>query len=249
MSAALAELHRLGRIGDTLRFHSYPRSVLLGRHQHFDREVHADRRLRTKLEFARRITGGGAIYMCPGILAWDIVTDRASIAGGLAAASECICTGVASGLKQLCLPAQYRPPNDVEIRGRKVCGSSGSFDGSTLICQGTVLIDFDMAEMSEALVSSEDESGRVNLHMRVASLAKFLSSVPGRDEIKSALVAGFSRVFGRPLTADMLGEEETKLADRMLAEEIGTDEFVFGDRLPPVEVNQAGVIDKKAPAL
>src|SRR5262249_24501119 len=151
MSAALTELHRAGRIPDTLRLHHYPRSVLLGRHQNFAKDVQTSPRLRKQLEFARRITGGGAIYMSPVILAWDYIGERGSVGGQLLSATERVCSGIADGLRRLGLPARYRPINDVQIEGRKVCGSSGAFDGPTLICQGTVLIAFDMAEMCKAL--------------------------------------------------------------------------------------------------
>src|SRR5215471_19250569 len=76
LTAALAELHRAGQCPDTLRFHLYPPSVLIGRNQALERVVNPSYCRRNSIEIARRITGGGAVFMSPGVLAWDIVAER-----------------------------------------------------------------------------------------------------------------------------------------------------------------------------
>jgi len=226
MSAALLELHRAGRIPDSVRFHRYPRSVLIGRHQ--DLEKCAADPMDASLELARRISGGGAVYMRPEILAWDIVINRAALADGLAGASERFGTAVAWGLSRLGVPAQYCSPNDVIVNGRKVSGSSGSFEGATLMYQGTVLVRFDMAEMADALVGKEDLVGRNALRTRVISLAEALGRLPALDDVRDALIGGFSDAFGRSFVWDAPGREELDLAERLLRDEFGTDEFVHG---------------------
>jgi lipoate-protein ligase A len=138
MTAALADLRRDNRIGDTVRFHSYPKSVLVGRHQVLADAIHVDRCKAAKIEIARRFTGGGAVYMAPGALAWDVVMARNALGTRLDRSASIICEAVASGLSRLGLSARFRPPNDIEVGGRKICGSSGYFDGGTLVYQGTI---------------------------------------------------------------------------------------------------------------
>ena len=49
------------------------------------------------------------------------------------------------------IDARFRPRNDIEVGGQKLCGTGGFFDGDTLFYQGTVLIDVDPARMMACL--------------------------------------------------------------------------------------------------
>ena len=128
-TAALLELHRIGATPDTIRFHRYPRSVLIGRNQALDREVDIERCHRTGVEIARRVTGGGAVYMSSGILAWDIVAGRSRLGDSLGEVTLKIGSAIAAGLRRLGSPAKADAQGAVDIQGRKVSGSSGGFDG------------------------------------------------------------------------------------------------------------------------
>ncbi|HWM49082.1 MAG TPA: biotin/lipoate A/B protein ligase family protein [Xanthobacteraceae bacterium] len=232
VTAALAELHRAGSVPDTLRFHRYPRSVLLGRHQVLDREIDTEQCRRRNLEIARRVTGGGAVYMCPGILAWDLVMDRAQLGARLGAAAEHVCATVADGLRRLGVAARVDPPNDIVIDGRKVSGSSGAFDGPALVHQGTVVLEFDRAEMAGVLKA---RPGRLAPAARVTSLAESLGRAPTADEVRDALTAAMSHAWGASVREAELSADERALAQVLLEREIGTDAFVFGTDAPDAE--------------
>ena len=230
MTATLAELHAALRISDTLRFHVYPRSVLLGRHQPLVQAVEGNFCARNNIELARRVTGGGAVYMSPGVLAWDLVMSRRSF-GALDRASATICAAVAGGLSRLGLVARFRPKNDIEVGGRKVSGSSGYSDGSSLIHQGTVLIDVDFEEMAAAL-------GFPPRHLRehLATVRGTLGRTPELDEVKRAIGEGISRALGRPLVDGMISADERAVAGRHY-QELGSDSFVESGEMgvtPPV---------------
>lgn len=220
VTAALVESHRAGACSDTLRFHLYPPSVLIGCSQNLRDAVNVDYCRSNGIEIARRVTGGGAVYMSPGILAWDVVTERHRFGPTLAESATQICGGVASGLARLGLPAHYRPLNAVEIGGRKVCGAGGAFDGPTLAYQGTVLVTFDITDMASALPQLLDP---------VTSVATFLGHAPGMAEIKAVLIAGFAEAWRTEIAAGALTVREQALADRLFAHDIGTDAFVAGD--------------------
>src|SRR6202012_846681 len=150
VTAALTELHVAGHIPDTLRFHRYRRSVLVGRHQNLTQEIDVTYCRQTGVGIARRITGGGAVYMGPGILAWDIVAGRRQFGATLGNASLRIGGAVAAVLGRLGFAAALND-RGVEIDGAKVCGFGGAFEGSTLVMQGSLLIDFDRNEMAAVL--------------------------------------------------------------------------------------------------
>lgn len=220
MSAALSELHLAGRIPETLRFHAYPRSVLIGRHQVLDQVTDRRECLAREVEIARRITGGGAVYMAPGVLAWDLVVERARL-GSLPAASATICGAVASALCGLGFPAHFRAPGDVVVAQRKVSGSAGWYDGNTLVYQGAVLVDADLGEMADLLRLASDRSVRP-----VASLASLADAVPGLDAVASAIGLAMADALGCPLLNGAMKQIELDLGHRLLEEEIGTTQFI-----------------------
>ncbi len=232
LTAALAELHRNGNLPDMLRFQHFPPSAIIGRHQSLSCEVRLAHCRAHGIETARRMTGGGAIYMGPGLLGWELIAGRAHLGGDLGETTRTLCEGLARGLSGLGLDARFRPRNDIEVEGRKVSGTGGYRDGGTLVFQGTVLIDFDIADMAAALVlpvAKLDRKGLDALAARVVSLRELLGRVPAMRDVQDAVTAGLAGALGlAPLRGEIDGRAET-LAALMLADEFGRDAFVAGD--------------------
>lgn len=223
MTAALAALHQPGEGAMTLRFQHFPPSVLLGRHQALRQAVRVEACRARGVEIARRATGGGAVYMDPAILAWDVVADRRQFGGRLEAAAESICAALCAGLATLGVRAWFAPPGAVMVEGRKLCGTSGLFDGATLLFQGTLLIDLDVAAMAAALVETHAE-----LAGRVVGLAELLGHRPSTEAVIAAITAGFFETFGVAFAPSEPTSDELALAERLLAEEFGSEAFVAG---------------------
>jgi lipoate---protein ligase len=118
-TAALAELHRCGQSPDMMRLCMFPRSVLVGCHQRLADAVRVKVCGRFRIEIARRMTGGCAVYMSPDVLAWDVAAERYSFRRRLGEVSVRISSGIAGELARFGLPARFRSLNDVEIDGRK----------------------------------------------------------------------------------------------------------------------------------
>src|ERR1041384_6651480 len=223
VTAAMLELHRIGAIPETIRFHRYPRAVLIGRNQNLAQEVDVERCRRDGIEIARRVTGGGAVYMSPRILAWDIVAGRARFDDRLDGASRRINSAVASGLGRLGCLAEVNAQGAVEVDGGKVSGLSAGFDGPTVIMQGIVLIEFDQTEMTGLLKSPSGAAA-----IDVTSLADRLGRVPGVEEVRSALLAELPDAWDGASVTSELRADELELAEKRLVEDIGTDAFVMG---------------------
>ena len=231
LTAAIAEMHRTGAIPDTLRFQHFHPSAIVGRHQSLAREVRLDRCREKGVETARRMTGGGAIYMGPGLLGWELIADRARVPGGLEAITHRLCTGLAAGLSGLGIDAAFRPRNDIEVDGRKISGTGGYIDGRTLVFQGTVLMDFDVADMADVLVLPTmklDRRGLAALADRVTSLRALLGQSPAVEEVCAAVARGLAEAIGSAPERGLLTGQEQSLANRLFDEEIGTEAFVNG---------------------
>lgn len=228
MTAALVDLHSRGASAETVRFHRYPACVLLGKSQDVEQAADVAYCRRTGIEIARRVTGGGAVFMSPRMLAWDVVIDRRAWGCDLSEATRSICGGVAAGLRRLGVAARYRPPNDIEIGGRKVSGSSGYCEGRSAVLQGTVLIEDEVTVMARAL-----RLPQAQVRERLTCVADALGSVPSMPSILEAATLGLADALGCELVHDRVSDEESALCDALFDDEIGTDAFVAGRSAVP----------------
>ena len=226
---ALIDAHGAGRIPDTVRFLRFRPSALVGLHQMLSHEVRLDYCARHGIEVGRRITGGGGLYLDEGQLGWELVLQRRALGANLAATAARICRAAAAGLQRLGVPAEFRPRNDIEVAGRKIGGTGGVIDGETLFFQGTLLAEFDPARMIEALRVPVEKLARRDLddaRRRVITLRELLGRVPAFEEIQAALLAGFREHLGLDPHWDKASGYEEQLAQQLLEEQFGTEDFV-----------------------
>lgn len=242
--SALIDLHALGRVPDTIRFLRFSPSALVGRHQAISHELKLGYCRDNGIGLVRRITGGGAIYLDPGQLGWEVVLSRKRLPmPALADYTRALCEAVADGLSRaFAIDARFRPRNDIEVGGRKLCGTGGFFDGDTLFFQGTVLIDADPARVMSCLNVPEAKLKKRDLDKaenRLTTLTALLGRAPEVAHVQDAVLSGLGERLGLALEASTPTEEEEALAQKLHDEEIGTDDFVFSIDDP----RQAGVLD------
>ncbi len=229
---ALIELHRAGRVPDTVRFLRFPPTALVGRHQAVSHELRLDHIRANSIGIVRRITGGGAIYLDPNQVGWELVLSRKRLPmPALGDYTSAICKAVADGLStSFGIDARFRPRNDIEVDGRKLSGTGGFFDGDTLIYQGTVLVDVDPTAMMACLNVPRAKLEKRDLdkaESRVVTLKALLGRAPETEEVHAALLDGLARNLGLSFDHAAPSSEEEALARHHLDSEIGTDEFVF----------------------
>jgi lipoate-protein ligase A len=227
-TAALAELHADGRIGNTLRFHRYPASVLIGRHQVPEQAIRIDACKAAGIEIARRVTGGGSVYMAPGALAWDLIVSRKRTGAAPGDVARMIGGGIAAGLARLGIAARYRAENEIVVDGRKLCGMSGYYDGDTIAYQGTILIDTDLRDMGRYLrMAFPSADTTLALTARLTTVCECLVRTPGSHEIQSAIGTGLANALRCESVDGTISAEERALADECFRKTYGRDAFVF----------------------
>jgi lipoate---protein ligase len=229
---ALIELHKSGRIPDTIRFMRFPPTALVGRHQAINHEIELEHVRANGIGLVRRITGGGAIYLDPGQVGWEVVLSRRRVPmPSLPDYAQAICEGVAGGLSTAFgIAARFRPRNDIEVDGQKLSGAGGFFDGDTLIYQGTVLIDVDPAAMLACLNVPRARQEKRDLdraETRITTLKALLGRAPSVEAVHEAVLAGLSAKLDLALESESPTPGEETLARARHDTEIGTDDFVF----------------------
>lgn len=226
---ALIEAHNDRQIPETIRFLRFRPAALVGLHQILSHEVRLEYCARHGIEVGRRITGGGGLYLDAGQVCWELALERERLAGDLATIAARICAAAAAGLRRLGVAAEFRPRNDIEIGGRKLCGTGGVIDGRTLFFQGTLLADFDPERMIEALRVPVEKLARRDLddaRRRVITLREALVAMPPVAEIQAALLEGFREGLDLEPQWGEVTHHEERLARRLHDEQFGTEEFV-----------------------
>ena len=227
MTATLIERHARRQIPDTLRLHRYHTSVLLGAGQQADEAADLDHCRLSGIDIARRVTGGGAVFMAPEMLAWDLIVDRARLGGHRAVVTARLCSGIARGLSRLGVDARFRPPNDIVIGRHKVSGSSGYASGRSVALQGTVMIGNDLPTMAAALRIPLAE-----LRSRVTCLNNHVSGELDAANVSQCVVSGLIEALEDEFIRSSPTDDEIGDCETLLRNEIGLDEFVLGKAGP-----------------
>ena len=239
LDSALLTARAEGSSPDTLRFLRFsPPVALVGYHQSVAEEIRVDYCREVGIDINRRITGGGAIYFDAGQLGWETICSYQALGQGLhmERITQALCGAAAQGLRALGVDAGFRPRNDIEVHGRKISGTGGSFDGECFLFQGTLLIDFNLQNLIKALRIPTEKLNRRELSSaaeRVTSMKEQLGFVPPLGEIQAVLADAFREVFGITFEAGGLTPREEELfADELAV--MRSDSWIYGDRLPSV---------------
>ena len=220
---AVARTVGKGRTLSTVRFWIEENAVIIGRFQDPSLEVNLEACKKHGTAVARRFTGGGAVYHDSGNLNWAVALGRdhplvRSSCINIPFVYSKLSSGVLQGLKDLGVDAEFVPPSDIRIQGRKVSGTAGALKWGTVFFHGTLLVSSDLRVIEEVLDTQQP----------VVSIPRFVRSVKkpmitlqealarnvGMDEVKERLKEGFQRALGIRLEPGALTPEEKEfLAD------------------------------------
>ncbi len=201
----------------TFRFLQFaPTCALVGYHQMVGIEIHKPYCETNKIEINRRLTGGGAILFDPTQIGWEVICQvkDLSVSREYEAITEWICRGPVQALNQMGVPAAFRPRNDIEVKGRKISGTGGVFEGEALLFQGTLLMDFDAELMVRALqipLQKITDKEIASAKERVTCLREQLDPIPPLEKVKAAIVRACSEVYGVAFEPGDLTKEEERL--------------------------------------
>jgi len=218
LNRALLEARQAGEAPSTLRFLRFTPSALVGRHGDPAKELDLEFCRAQGIAVQRRITGGGAIYMDPDVLGWELYLDKAEAGSAeMAAISRRICEAGARAIAELGAAAEFRAPTDIVVGGRKISGTGGAIDGNALVYQGTLLIDFDVARMLRAL-GVADARTHAGARAATVNLSELVSPLPSPAALRGAFIGAFGRSFGAAIEVGELNDAERARHAAALAE-------------------------------
>lgn len=244
---ALVELRKKGVIPDTFRFLTFEPCALVGYHQSVFSEIREDYCKDNGIAIGRRITGGGAIYCDDVQLGWELVFSSKSIKiSSLEKLTENICHAFTEGIGRLGINAKFRARNDIEVDGRKISGTGGTYESSVYFFQGTLLLDFNLAHMIKSLKIPVEKLTSKNMDSilsRVTSVKSLLGYVPEIDIIKSAIISGFGEYLNLDFYKGDISKEELKFLEDNRSYYASND-WVYLNEFDPVETKMISEIYK-----
>ena len=232
LDEVIVNAHSKGLIPNTLRFLQFKPCALVGLHQNVHLEVNVPYCIKNGLDINRRITGGGSLYWGPMELGWELYAakDTPGIPRKVQSMYKLLCEGMAVGLQKLGLNAAYRPVNDIEISGRKICGTGGTELNSSFVFQCSLIVDFDIEEMLKVLrmpIEKMGDKAIKTMSKRVTSIREQLGFVPPHQELKVSILEGLGKTLGQEFYQGELTNAETA----MFAERLPyfqSDDWVYG---------------------
>ena len=174
--------------------------VVVGRSNQVETEVDVARCRSAGIRIYRRSSGGGAVVVGPGCLAYALalpLTEELR-SSGVAVVTRTVMETIASRLAVVMPGITVCGTSDLVVADRKFSGNSQRWLRQAFLHHGTILFDFNLAQIGQLLKPPSRQpdyrSGRVHTEF-VTNIA-----VP-RDQLLQCLVAAWN---GRP--ADCLSE-------------------------------------------
>lgn len=164
--------------------------VVVGRSNQVDTEVDVEQCRAEGVPIFRRSSGGGAVLVGPGCLAYALALPLTLElkALGVAVVTRLVMETIASSLKSVLPEVVVRGTSDMVVNDRKFSGNSQRWLKNAFLHHGTVLYDFDLARIGRALKppSREPDYRTHRPH------SDFVMNVPvSRDAVLNGLVSAW----------------------------------------------------------
>ncbi|UUM19911.1 MULTISPECIES: lipoate--protein ligase [unclassified Mycoplasma] len=225
--------------GDILYLYQQENAVIIGRNQNAHQEIKRDYIEKNKIELARRVSGGGAVYEDLGNISFSFIKDNDETNN-----YENFLNPIIGYLNSLGLNAQFHGRNDLLCNGAKISGNAQFIKGNRIVSHGTLLFNVDLTKLSNALNPSKlkmESKGIQSVRQRVTNISHELNYSLSVHEFIDGLIQYFVDNFGATLgqiPLDKYGKDLQKLIAYR-----SSDEWIYGKN-PQFKAENAKKFDK-----
>ncbi len=224
--------------------------VCIGYHQDLEKEVDVEYCQANDIPIFRREVGGGGVYLDSDQLFYQLVIhkDNPLAPGDKASFYRKFLQAPIETYREIGIPAEYKPVNDIITRKRKISGNGAGEMGEYLVLVGNLILDFNYEMMSRVLrVPDEKFRDKVYKSMRenLTTIKGELGEVPPRELLTASLARNFEKILGplpRAEVDERLQNEVARLAPEFLKEEWL---YKIGRRMEGRKVRIAADVDLK----
>ncbi|MBI5223076.1 lipoate--protein ligase family protein [Candidatus Micrarchaeota archaeon] len=179
----------------TIRFYGWkPSSVSIGYFQILEKEVDVKKCTQMEVGIVRRRTGGGAVYHDnEGEITYSIIANESEFPKDIIASYKVICGWIIDALKDLGIESEFKPINDIVVKGRKISGNAQTRRNGVLLQHGTILHKVDVEKMFSVLrVSDEKIKDKMIATVKERVTSVYQQKPISKDELYRALLKGFT---------------------------------------------------------
>ncbi len=211
----------------TLRFWGWGgQAVILGSFQSVRNEVDEQAAREMDIQIVRRMSGGGAMLVQPGLtITYSLYIPESLLQGVSIADSYAVCDQWAvQAFLNAGINAWYAPLNDITSAEGKIGGAAQARRPGAILHHTTIAYEMNPDEMLRVL-----RIGRAKLSDKgIASAAKRVSPLRRqtglpREQLVERLINGFRNSFG--LTQSALTAEDILAGEQLVQSKYGTDDW------------------------
>jgi lipoate-protein ligase A len=247
------KLFRLGTVSwqdSQLLYHAQPRLdrealnllspgspyVCIGYFQDVGQEVDIQFCRENDIPIFRREVGGGAVYLDGEQLFYQLIIHRDNplVPASKEAFYRRFLQAPVAAYRELGIPAEYKPVNDIVASGRKISGNGVAEIGEYIVFVGNLIVDFNYEMMSRVLKVPDDkfrDKVYKTIYENLSTVKREIGSAPPREELWDLLAEKFAEVLG-PLEVETTVDEEWRAKTDELATQFLTDEWLYGKQRP-----------------
>lgn len=222
--------------------------VCIGYHQDLDKEVDVKYCQENDIPIFRREVGGGGVYLDGDQLFYQLIIhkDNPLAPKDKLAFSQRFLQPPIQTYREIGIPAEYKPVNDIITQKRKISGNGAAEIGDYLILVGNLILDFNYEMMSRVLrVPDEKFRDKVYKSMRenLTTIRRELGEVPSQELLFASLARNFEKILGRLPRANVDDKLRNEVA--RLASEFMKDKWLYkiGRRMEGRKVKIAPGVD------
>jgi len=173
-------------------------SVIIGRFQNPWLECDLHQMVENNISFARRQSGGGAVYHDLGNTNFTFISDEDIFI------KEEKTALVIRALKTLGIDAEQGKRNDIYVDNKKISGSASKYSSSRVLHHGTLLINADLDALNKYLITKDynrgllKSKGIASIRSDVANLQEFEKSL-NHNKVCEAIIHEFSKGINEPI--------------------------------------------------
>jgi len=224
--------------------------VCIGYHQDLEKEVDVEFCQAHDIPIFRREVGGGGVYLDGDQLFYQLIIHKdnpLAPADKLGFYQKFLQPPIET-YREIGIPAEYKPVNDIVTRKRKISGNGAAEIGEYLILVGNLILDFNYEMMSRVLrVPDEKFRDKVYKSMRenLTTIERELGEAPSRELLFASLARNFEKILGPLPRADV--DEELRNEASRLGPQFLKKEWLYkvGRRMEGRKVRIAAGVDVK----
>jgi len=195
--------HALGRLGveALVLTETIEPYVCVGFSQGIPVEVDSEYCRANDIGVFRREIGGGTVFIDKDQLLIQLVLkrDRDDVPAGQANFFRKFLGPVQGAYKEIGIEAEFRPINDLLVKGKKVSGTGGGEVGSCNVLATNMLLDFDFEKMGRVLRCPSEEfrmAVRRMMEENLTTVKKETGAIPPLARLKKVVRARFEALLG-----------------------------------------------------